>query len=105
MLEDLEPRARCVREVLGLGARSVLQVTSFFYSPKIKLFLQKNAKFLSVLGSAPVPPATGGFAPRSPLASVGWDPCPQNPQTAPSLRISGYAPDSSRLDTTIESMV
>ena len=28
MREDLEPRARRVREVLGLGARSVRQVTS-----------------------------------------------------------------------------
>ena len=27
MREDLVPRARCVREVLGLGARSVRQVT------------------------------------------------------------------------------
>ena len=26
--QDLERRARCVREVLGLGARSVRQVTS-----------------------------------------------------------------------------
>ena len=76
----------------------------FFYSPKIKLFLQKNAKFLSVWGSAPVPPAAGGLAPRSPLAFVSWDLCPQNPQTAHSLRISGYAPDSGRLDTTIEPM-
>ena len=76
----------------------------FFYSPKIKLFLQKNAKFSSVWGSASVPPAAGGFAPRSLLASVGWDLRPQNPQTAPSLRISGYAPDSGRLDTTIEPM-
>ena len=28
MRQDLERRARCVREVLGLGARSVCQVTS-----------------------------------------------------------------------------
>ena len=35
-------------------------------SPKMKLFLQKNAKFSSAGGSAPVPPAAGGFAPRPP---------------------------------------
>ena len=28
--QELERRARCVREVLGLGTRSVRQVTSFF---------------------------------------------------------------------------
>ena len=51
------------------------------YSPKIKLFLQKNAKFLSAGGTAhrppclrrqralpphPLPPAVGGLAPRPP---------------------------------------
>ena len=38
-------------------------------SPKMKLVLQKNAKFLSAGGSAlrpPVPPAAGGLAPRPP---------------------------------------
>ena len=37
-------------------------------SPKIKLFLQKNAKFSSAWGlpSNPQPPAAGGFAPRPP---------------------------------------
>ena len=68
-------------------------------SPKIKLFLLKNAKFLSAGGSIPRPlclrrlgalppnpqaPAAGGFAPRPPLAIF--------PKTAPPLRISGYAP-------------
>ena len=48
----------------------------------MKLFLQKNAKFLSA----------GGFAPKPPLASRGWGLRPQTPQTAPPLRISGYAP-------------
>ena len=73
----------------------------------MKLFLQKNAKFLSAGGSDPrppclrrlgalppnpQPPAAGGFAPRPPLASGSWGLCPQTPQTAPPLRISGYAP-------------
>ena len=73
----------------------------------MKLFLQKNAKFSSAGGSAPrppclrrlgasppnpQPPAAGGFAPTPPLASGGWGLCPQTPQTAPPLRISGYAP-------------
>ena len=73
----------------------------------MKLFLQKNAKFLSAGGSAPrppclrrlgalppnpQPPAAGGFASRPPLASGGWGLRPQTPQTAPPLRISGYAP-------------
>ena len=64
----------------------------------MKLFLQKNAKFLSAGGSAPRPPclrrlgasppnpqpsAAGGFAPRPPLASGGWGLRPQTPQTAP----------------------
>ena len=73
----------------------------------MKLFLQKNAKFSSAGGSAPhtpVPPAAGGFAPKTP-ASGSWGlrpqtPIglrrlglrPQTPQTAPPLRISGYAP-------------
>ena len=49
----------------------------------MKSFLEKNAKFSSAWGSAPVPSASGGFTPRPPLASVGWDFCPQTPQTAP----------------------
>ena len=61
----------------------------------MKLFLQKNAKFLSAGGSpqTPVPPAAGGFAPkppgagsfapRPPLASGGWGLRPQTPQTPP----------------------
>ena len=75
----------------------------FFYqnSPKIKLFLQKNAKFSSAGGSAPIPsclqrlgalpqnfrpPAGGGSAPR--------------PTKQPPSRISGYAPDMTRLSCT-----
>ena len=42
----------------------------------------------------PVPPADGGFAPEPPLASGIWGLRPQNNQTAPPLRISGYAPES-----------
>ena len=63
-------------------------------SPKIKVFLQKNAKFLSAGGSAHrppclrrlgalppnlQPPAAGGFVPRPPLASGGSELPPQIP--------------------------
>ena len=41
----------------------------------------------------PVPRAAEGFAPKPP-ASGGWGLCPQTPNTAPPLRISGYAPAS-----------
>ena len=63
----------------------------------MKLFLQKNAKFSSLrrLGALlpdPQSPAAGGFAPRPSLVSGGWGLRPQTPQTAPPLRISGYAP-------------
>ena len=64
-------------------------------SPKMKLVLQKNAKFSSAGGSAPRPPvpqAAGGFAPK-PATSGGWGLRPQTPKTAPPLRISGYAPE------------
>ena len=40
----------------------------------MKLFLQKNAKFLSAGGSAPKPPA-----------SCSWGLCPQTPKTAPHI--------------------
>ena len=43
----------------------------------------------------PVPPAAGGFNPRPPLAFGGWGLCPQTPKTSPTLRISGYKPESS----------
>ena len=73
---------------------------SFFYqnSPKMKLFLQKNAKFSSAGGSAPrppclwrlgalppnpQPPAAGSVTPRPPLASGSWGLRPQIPKTAP----------------------
>ena len=46
----------------------------------MKLFLQKNAKFSSAGGSAPKPPASGG-----------WEQRPQTPKQL-RLRISGYAP-------------
>ena len=42
-------------------------------------------------GFDPVPPAAGGFDPKPP-ASSGWGLRPQTPKTAPTLRISGYAP-------------
>ena len=50
----------------------------------MKLFLQKKCKIFERWGlrlQTPLPSAVGGFAPN-----------PQTPQTAPSLRISGYAP-------------
>ena len=50
-------------------------------SPKIKLFLKKNAKFLSA----------GNFAPRPPcLRRLGA--LPPDPHTQPPLRISAYVP-------------
>ena len=70
----------------------------FYYnSPKIKLFLQKNAKFSSAGGPTPRPPylrrvgallpkpqplAAGGIAPKPPLASGGWG-LPSDPKIAP----------------------
>ena len=53
----------------------------------------QNFRALGALPPNPHPPAAGGFAPRPPLASGGWGLRPQIPQTAPPLRISGYAPD------------
>ena len=73
----------------------------FYYnSPKIKLFLQKNAKFSSAGGftprppassgllpralpPVPQPPAAGGLAPKSPLAYGGLGLRPQTPNIAP----------------------
>ena len=70
----------------------------------MKLFLQKNAKFLSAGGSAPRPPclrrlgalppnpqplAAGGSAPRPPLASGGRG---LRPQTPIGLRRQGAPP-------------
>ena len=67
-------------------------------SPKIMLFLQKNAKFSSASGSAPrplclrrlgaFPPnpqplAAGGSAPRPPLASGSWGSAPRPPKQPP----------------------
>ena len=57
-------------------------------SPKIKLFMQKNAKFSSVVGSAPRLPAAGGLAPRPPMAFGGS--APRLPKQPPSLRIFDY---------------
>ena len=52
----------------------------------------QNFRALGALPPNPQPPAAGGFAPTPPLASGGWGLRPQTPQTAPPLRISGYAP-------------
>ena len=52
------------------------------YSPKTKLFLKKKCKIFKrgrLRPQTPVPPASGGFAPRP-------------PKQPPQLRIFGYAP-------------
>ena len=74
----------------------------------MKLFLQKNAKLerlglrpqtpiglrqLKALPPNPQPVAAGVFAPRPPLASSGWELCPQTPKQGPPLQIFSYAPD------------
>ena len=63
-------------------------------SPKMKLFLQKNAKFLSAGGSAPRPPCLRrlGALLSNPRASGGWGLRPRPPNSPP-LRISGDAPE------------
>ena len=62
-------------------------------NPKMKLFLQKNAKFSSAGGSAPRPPCLrrlGALPPNlQPPASGGFAP---RPQSSPPWRISGYVP-------------
>ena len=59
-------------------------------SPKIKLFMQKNAKFSSVEGSAPRPPASGGWG----LSSWTFDGFRrlryQTPKTASPISNFGY---------------
>ena len=84
-------------------------ITFYCISPKIKLFLQKNAKLSSAGGKAPrlpclrrlgalppnpKPPGAGGLAPRLPLVSGGWGFRPHTPRNNPPplLRLSGYAP-------------
>ena len=59
----------------------------------MKLFLQKHAKFSSAGGSAPRPSCLRrlGALPPNPH----WPPaagCSTTPNTAPHMRISGYAP-------------
>ena len=75
-------------------------------SSKIKVFLQKNAKFSSAGGSAPIPPclqrlglcpqtpvhsAVGGFAPRPP-AYGGWGLRPHTPNWPPAAGGSASRP-------------
>ena len=70
-------------------------INFYQYIPKIKLFLQKNAKCFVCWGlfpQAPVPLAAGCFA-RRPPAPGGWRLRPQAPKTSSPLRISGYALD------------
>ena len=52
----------------------------------MKLFLQKNTKFSSAGGSG-----GGGLFPQTPIGLWRLD-APPPPNTAPQLRISGYAP-------------
>ena len=58
---------------------------------KLSYFTKKMQDFRALGAEPPDPRASGGWgqgvAPRPPLVSGGWD-----PQTAPPLRISGYAP-------------
>ena len=81
-------------------------------SSKIKLILQKNAKFLSAWGSTPWPPCLRRLEalpqtpslrrqgdsppharwPPTPRGSDSWGLRPQTPKTAPPLQIFGYAP-------------
>ena len=72
----------------------VLKSISDHYSPKIKLFLQKNAKISNAWVTALEPPCLlrQGALPPDPLALAAGGLCPQTPKTAPPLRISGYAP-------------
>ena len=63
------------------------------YSPKIKLFLQKNTKISSAGGTAPGPRASRGrgLCPQTPfLRRLGAS--PPDPQNSPPVRIFGYAP-------------
>ena len=62
-------------------------------SPKIKLFLQKNAKFSGAGGSAPDPGVSSlAVFPQIPnLRRLGASP-PDPQNSPPPLRISGYAP-------------
>ena len=60
---------------------------------RIKLFLQKNAKFSSAGGSAPKPPVSGswGLHPQTPVGLRRLGAPLPDPQNSPPLRISGYA--------------
>ena len=53
--------------------------------PKIKLFLQKNAKFSSARGGWGLCPHTPSLRRLPPLASGGWGHRPHTPKTAPSI--------------------
>ena len=84
-----------IRFALPISLPRFKSIIFYQYSPKIKLFLKKNAKFSSAGGSAPqtpVPPAAGGFASRPPIASGCWGLRPKTPKSAPQLRISSYVP-------------
>ena len=52
----------------------------------------QNFRALGALPPNPPASGAGSFASRPPLASGGWVLRPQNPKTAPPLRISRYAP-------------
>ena len=93
-----------------LRCQFLCHVLKTLFSIKIALklsYFAKKCKIFERWGlrpQSPVPPAAGGFAPRLP-ASSSWGlssqtpiglrrlgALPPDPQTAPPLRISGYAP-------------
>ena len=69
----------------------------------MKLFLQKNAKFLSADGSTPRPPCLRqlGALSSNPQPTTARGSTPTRPKQLPPLRISGYAPAHSQVQSTL----
>ena len=57
-------------------------------SPEIRLFLQKNAKFLSAGGSAPVPPLAGALPPDPYYPLSNGSSAPRPPKQSPPPKIN-----------------
>ena len=83
-----------------------ISITFYQNIPKIKLFLQKNAKFFEIWGLRPQtqclrrlealpqdsqPPAAGALLSDLQWSPAAWGSAPTPPKQPP-LRISGYAP-------------